>query len=67
MTWHPGNNADNPTRVEVAFEDTPGGRSRLTLTHCGWTALGADAATRRDGYDGSWDVVLGEHWLPACG
>ncbi len=66
MSWHPGNNADNPTRVEVAFEDRPGGGSRLTLTHSGWEAWGEDGPARRTSYDGGWNVVLGEHFLPAC-
>lgn len=66
MTWHPGNNADNPTRVEVAFEDLPGGRSRVTLTHTGWEAWGDTADDRRQGYDAGWDIVLGENFVPAC-
>lgn len=67
MTWHPGNNADTPTRVEVAFEDLPGGGSRLTLTHSGWEIWGDAAEERRGGYDKGWDLVLGDHFLKACG
>lgn len=66
MTWHPGNNTDNPTTVEVAFEDLPGGTSRITLTHSGWEAWGEFAADRRTGYDAGWDIVLGAHFAPAC-
>ena len=67
MSWHPGDNADNPTRVEVAFEDLPGGGSRLTLTHSDWEAWGEDGLARRTSYNGGWDAVLGEHFLSACG
>lgn len=67
MTWHPGDNGDNPTRVEVAFEDLPGGGARLTLTHTGWEAWGEGARARRDSYNAGWDAVLGQHYLPACG
>ena len=67
MTWHPGNNADNPTRVTVSFEDLPGGTSRLTLVHSDWEAWAETAEERRGGYDKGWDVVLIEHFLPACG
>ena len=67
FTWHPGNNAENPTRVEVVFEDVAQGQSRLTLTHSGWEVWATAADERRGGYDKGWDFVLGTHFLPACG
>ncbi|SEW28833.1 Activator of Hsp90 ATPase homolog 1-like protein [Aliiroseovarius sediminilitoris] len=59
MTWHPGNNADAPTRVDVEFEGLGDGTTRVTLTHSGWEVWGEDADTRRGSYDGGWDNVFG--------
>ena len=67
MSWHPGDNTDNQTRVEVVFEDLPGGGSRLTLTHSGWEVWGDDAPTRRGNYDKGWQSLLEAHFRPACG
>ena len=36
MTWHPGNNAGNATRVDVEFEALGSNRTAVTLTH--WCA-----------------------------
>lgn len=66
MTWHPGNNADNPTRVDVAFEDLGDGQTRVTLTHSGWEVWGDDAAARRDSYNGGWDTVFGDCYARAA-
>lgn len=65
MTWHPGNNADAPTRVDVEFEDLGDGTTRVTLTHSGWDVWGEDADTRRGSYDGGWDNVFGKCYLGA--
>lgn len=62
MTWHPGKTADNPTRVDVAFEGTSDARTRVTLTHSGWDVLVDDALTTRANYDTGWDFVLGERF-----
>lgn len=59
MTWHPGNNADNPTRVDVVFEARGADITRVTLTHSGWEVWADAAAARRDSYDGGWDRVFG--------
>ena len=66
MTWHPGNNADNPTRVDVAFEALEAGKARVTLTHSGWEIWGADAEEKRGNYDGGWDMVLGTCFVQGC-
>lgn len=66
MTWHPGNNADNPTKVEVAFAALDGGRTAVTLTHSGWGVWGETAQDRRGNYDSGWDFVLGECFVPAA-
>ncbi|WP_420858988.1 SRPBCC domain-containing protein [Marivivens marinus] len=65
MTWHPGNNADNPTRVEVGFAATDDGRCAVTLTHTGWEVWADQAGPRRDNYDKGWDFVLGERFVNA--
>ncbi len=58
-TWHPGNNRDCPTRVDVSFEDLPDGRACVTLTHSGWEIWGEKADDMRGGYNSGWDSVLG--------
>lgn len=65
-TWMPGNNKASPTRVDVAFEDIPGGRCRVTLTHSGWEAWGDKAREARDGYDGGWATVFEHRFAGAC-
>ena len=64
MTWHPGNNKDNPTRVDVTFAATEAG-TRVTLTHSGWEIWADEAETKRSMYDGGWDFVLGERYAGA--
>lgn len=59
FTFHPGRAADSAQTVEVVFQ-AEGGGTRLTLTHRGWDALGADGVGKRAGYETGWDVVLGE-------
>ncbi len=58
MTWHPGNNADNPTRVDVLFETLNAAETRVTLTHSGWEVWGDEAAARRGSYDSGWEAVF---------
>ena len=60
MTWHPGNNADSPTRVDVVFDGISEERTRVTLTHSGWEVWAEEAAAKRENYDKGWDFVLGE-------
>ncbi len=56
LTWHPGQPADEATRVEVAFV-AEGTSTRLTLTHTGWEGHGAGAEARAS-YDSGWVAVL---------
>ncbi|MEO0401971.1 MAG: SRPBCC domain-containing protein, partial [Pseudomonadota bacterium] len=65
MTWHPGNNADNPTRVSVTFEQIADNSTRVTLTHSGWEIWGDAAADKRENYDTGWDFVLGARYVAA--
>ena len=66
MTWHPGNNAEKPTRVEIAFEPVSEAVTRVVLTHSGWEVWGEDAADKRENYDTGWDFVLGERYASAA-
>ena len=65
MTWHPGNNADNPTRVDVTFEALGNDTTRVTLTHSGWEVWADTADERRGNYDTGWDFVLGQCFVEA--
>jgi hypothetical protein len=66
MTWHPGNNKDAPTRVDVAFVALGGGGCRVKLTHSGWQAWGDRADEVRNGYDVGWAQVFGVRFASAC-
>lgn len=66
MTWHPGQSSDKVTRVEVKFEDLPGGRSKVTLTHSDWDVLGDMAQAQRDGYASGWVAVFDDRFANAC-
>jgi uncharacterized protein YndB with AHSA1/START domain len=59
FTWHPGGAADTAQSVEVRFVATTTGTS-VTLTHGGWSALGARGPAVRDEYRNGWGAVLGE-------
>lgn len=63
MTWHPGQDPDPHTLVEVTFEPAPGG-TLVRLTHSGWENLqipAQDGAARLGEYRSGWDVVLGSY------
>lgn len=66
-SWHPGNNKDNPTQLEVEFADNENGTSAVTLTHSGWEAWGDRADEMRAAYDSGWDFVFGARYLGGCG
>ena len=65
-TWHPGNNKDAPTRLEVTFEDLPGGRAKVTLVHSGWEIWGEAADEMRANYDEGWNFVFGDRYAGGC-
>jgi uncharacterized protein YndB with AHSA1/START domain len=48
------------TSLRVSFE-AEGDDTRVELTHTGWESFGADAARSFGGYEGGWDVVLGQY------
>ena len=65
MTWYPGNNANNATRVDVAFEALSDDLTRVTLTHSGWEIWGDAAQHKRENYNSGWDIVFGTHFAQA--
>jgi uncharacterized protein YndB with AHSA1/START domain len=58
VTWHPGQEPDNPTEVEVTFDEVAAGQTLVTLEHSGWERL-ADGFEQRSGYNTGWQFVLG--------
>jgi hypothetical protein len=58
MSWHPGQDAAQATRLEVRFEPTASG-CRVDIRHDGWAARGAKAAEVRGHYERGWVHVLG--------
>lgn len=59
ITWHPGRDDDDASRVEVSFEPDAGG-TRVVLEHRGWETFGEQALDRRRSYagPGAWGSVL---------
>jgi uncharacterized protein YndB with AHSA1/START domain len=60
MTWHPGHGPDPHTRLDVSFEDAPGG-TLVRLVHTGWENLGLTGMEALGDYTEGWDVVLGAY------
>ena len=58
FTWHVGRNEDQAQLIELTFNETAPGRTRVQLVHSGWEALGETAAVRRNEYEGGWNLVL---------
>jgi uncharacterized protein YndB with AHSA1/START domain len=57
FTWLVGPAAQHPQHIEVTFAEE-GGRTRVTLVHSGWEALGERAAALRESYDQGWVAVF---------
>jgi uncharacterized protein YndB with AHSA1/START domain len=57
FTWHPGDDRERATLVELTFEPLPKG-TRLVLLHSRWEALGTLAPMARRGYPIGWAYVL---------
>lgn len=57
MTWHPGSDPAQATRMEVTFADVADG-CRVELVHSGWEVRAAGAGQWRDLYEGDWTAVL---------
>jgi uncharacterized protein YndB with AHSA1/START domain len=58
VTWHPGDEAELATLVEVTFSEAPDGGTQVDLLHTGWEVLGADAAEQGARYQDGWVPVL---------
>ena len=50
ITWHPGEESDLATLVEVTFSQAPDGGTHVELLHTGWAVHGAEAAARAADY-----------------
>lgn len=57
MTWHPGEQSDLATLVEVTFSDAPDGGTQVDLLHTGWAVYGAEGAARAASYE-QWAALL---------
>jgi uncharacterized protein YndB with AHSA1/START domain len=57
LSWHPGQLADDATRLELAFSASADGGTIVELTHSGWERW-ADGRARASDYDEGWDIVL---------
>ena len=66
-SWHPGNNKDEPTRLEVEFAEGEDGTCEVTLTHSGWEIWADRAAEMRENYNNGWDFVFGQRFVAGCG
>ena len=62
FTWHPGQDSEPHTEVELRFAAIADGRTRVTLEHRGWAALGDRAEAVHRNYGPGWDVVFGQHF-----
>lgn len=61
FTWHPGDDEEHATDVDVTFEpSSTGGGTIVELVHSGWERM-PDGAARRANYDPGWDLVLGRY------
>jgi uncharacterized protein YndB with AHSA1/START domain len=59
-TWAwAGDAGSGSTLVSWAIAAEPGGGSRITLVHAGWSEAGADVATRED-HRGYWEMYLSD-------
>jgi uncharacterized protein YciI len=56
VSWHPGQQADQASNVEVSFAAADG-QTRVTVQHSGWESF-ADPAAARAEYDHGWPMVL---------
>ena len=59
MTWHPGDESDLATLVEVTFRAKRPMVARMSyLLHTGWAVHGAEAAARAADYQQGWAALL---------
>ena len=58
MTWHPGDESDRPTLVELTFREMPEVPRMFALLHTGSALHGAEAAARAADYQQGWTALL---------
>jgi uncharacterized protein YndB with AHSA1/START domain len=58
VTWHPGDEAELATLVEVTFSDTADGGTQVDLVHTGWEIHDATAGEQAASYRSGWPGVL---------
>jgi len=56
--WHLGFGPEDASEVEISFEPRAAARTLVQIEHRGWEALGARAASRREGNVAGWGGVL---------
>ena len=57
MTWHPGQDEDSATTVDVRFDPISEGQTLVTLTHTGWENR-VDGQEAREEYGRGWPTVV---------
>jgi uncharacterized protein YndB with AHSA1/START domain len=57
MSWHPGLPVEMSTLLRVSFTEHAGA-TQVRVLHSGWEARGAQAAEKRDQYNGGWPHTL---------
>jgi len=58
MRWFPGLAEREATVLQVRFRALSGGGTEVHVHHSGWEARGAQAAEKRDQYNGGWPATL---------
>jgi uncharacterized protein YndB with AHSA1/START domain len=73
FTWHVGRHQDTAQLIELTFDPSEHGTTRVTLTDSGWERLDDKASDARARYNEGWNEVLarfaktGETWVPETG
>lgn len=57
MRWFPGLDEQRATLLRVRFVAVAGG-TQVSVHHSGWQSRGAQAAAKRDQYEGGWPTTL---------
>jgi len=65
MSWHPGNDPELATHVDIRFTATADGGTLVNLVHTGWEIRGTEAGKAVAGYTTGWKFVLG-HYVAAA-
>ena len=66
MDFHMGLPADKTGQVEVIFQPTTEGQTRVVLTHKNWEGYEDMAEMMYQGYGGSWSLLFEDHYAGRC-